>query len=174
MIRPVRRSELAALASVAARSYAHAFGHTYSPRLLARELAENRSEVYFHQALEHGDVILVDVERGRVRGYSQISQVNFPELTPEPGDQLLDRLYIDPDLQRQGIGRRLLERTLEHPRLAGAGRIYLQVWSENQHALALYRSLGFEIAGTTRLGVGDGQTSDEYIMVRPAVVGAAR
>jgi ribosomal protein S18 acetylase RimI-like enzyme len=174
MIRPVRTSELAALADVAARSYAKAFGDSYTPHELAEELKQNRSEQFFRTALKHGDDILVDVEDGKVRGYVLLTKVNFPELTPQPGDELLDRLYVDPNIQGQGIGRRLLEAALLHPRLARARRIFIQVWSENTRALKLYQSAGFDIFGTTRLGVGDLQDSPEYIMMRPAKVPASR
>jgi ribosomal protein S18 acetylase RimI-like enzyme len=170
MIRPVQQSEIPALADVAARSYADAFGSTYTPEQLAAELAGHRSEAYFRDALVSGHTILVDVEDGRIRGYSQIAEVDLPELQARSGDQLLDRLYIDPDLQGQGIGRQLIEQTLAHPRLANARRIYLQVRRENHRALGLYRSLGFEVVGHTRLGVGDLQARPDYIMMRPAKV----
>lgn len=167
MIREVKLSEVPALAELAQRSYAHTFAHTMSPGQLKDELENYRSEKYFRAALKH-DVVLVYEEDGRILGYSQIGRANFPEVSHEPGDQLLDRLYVDPTAQGRGIGRRLLEASLAHPRLAGAARVYIQVWSENQRALHLYSSQGFKVVGTTRLGVGDLQETDEYIMMRPA------
>jgi ribosomal protein S18 acetylase RimI-like enzyme len=143
-----------------------------TPGQLTEELAQNRSEAYFRRIIGH-DAVLVYVEEGSILGYAQISEVNFPELMPEPGDQLLDRLYVDPEAQGRGIGRALLAAALEHPRLANAPRVYLQVWSENLRALKLYTSFGFVVAGTTRLGVGDLQQSDEFIMVRHAPVAAS-
>jgi ribosomal protein S18 acetylase RimI-like enzyme len=169
MIREVRASDLASLADVAARTYAHTFGHTMTPAALTEELEEYRSEKYFRAAMQH-DTILVDVEGDRVLGYAQINDVAFPEVAAEAGDQLLDRLYVDTAAQGRGIGRALVKAALAHPRLAQARRVFLQVWSENARALKLYRSLGFEVVGTTRLGVGDLQTSDEFIMMRPARV----
>jgi ribosomal protein S18 acetylase RimI-like enzyme len=174
VIRPVQTTELAALADVAARTYADSFGDTYTPQDLARELAQNRSEAYFRSALEKGDIILVVAEDGQLRGFTQIKAVDLPELDPQPGDQLLDKVYVDPEWQGQGIGRRLLEATLAHPRLSAAKRVFLQVRSNNHRALSLYRSLGFEVVGSTRLGVGDRQREDDYIMMRPAKVTAKR
>lgn len=166
MIREVKPSELPELADLAQRSYAHTFAHTMSEAQLKSEL-EFRSEKYFRDAIRH-HVVLVYVEDGRLLGYSEIRDVNIPEITPAPGDQLLDRLYVDQHAQGKNIGRQLLEASLAHPRLAQAKRVYLQVWSENQRALNLYQSHGFKICGTTRLGVGQYQKTDEYIMVRQA------
>jgi predicted N-acetyltransferase YhbS len=56
-------------------------------------------------------------------GYVQFGDVNISELEPLPGDQELHRLYVATDLQGQGVGRRLTEAALRHPRLAGASRI---------------------------------------------------
>ena len=169
MIREVQPADLAALADVAQRSYAHAFGDTMSPQQLKDELGLYRSEAYFRAGLNR-DTVLVYAEGRRILGFAQITGVNLPELTPLPGDQLLDRLYVDPDAQGQGIGRRLLTTALAHPRLAGAKRVFLQVRWQNQRALNLYRSAGFTVAGRTRLGVGELQEDDDYIMMRPVAV----
>ena len=168
MIREAQQSDLPALADLAQRTYSHTFAHTMSQAQLNYEL-RFRSEPYFRDALNR-HVILVYVDDGRLLGYSEIRDVNIPEITPRSEDQLLDRLYVDPQAQGQNVGRRLLKASLDHPRLAQAEHVYLQVWSENQRALGLYRSMGFEICGTTRLGVGQYQQTDEYIMVRPAKV----
>jgi ribosomal protein S18 acetylase RimI-like enzyme len=168
MIRPVRQSEIGALADLAARTYAHAFGDEYTPEQLRREMETNRSVAYFEGALKRGNLILVDVERGRLRGYTKIGGDIFPEFEPQPGDHFLTRLYVDPDCQGQGIGRALLEAALAHPRMAEAKRVYLQVRSTNARALKLYRAAGFEIVGNTRLGVGELADKPDFIMMRPS------
>jgi ribosomal protein S18 acetylase RimI-like enzyme len=168
-IRQAGPADLVGLADVAQRSYAHTFAHTMSSEQLNEELTEFRSEKYFSEAIKH-DVVLVYEDDGRILGYAQIADANFPEVKHQPGDQLLDRLYVDPDAHGRGIGRRLLQAAMQHPRLARAGRVFLQVMSDNHRAVSLYRSVGFEAVGTTRLGVGDLQETDELIMMRPAQV----
>jgi len=48
------------------------------------------------------------------------------------------------EARRRGVGRRLMEAVITHCREVGFGRIVLEVIEQNDPAVALYRSLGFE------------------------------
>jgi ribosomal protein S18 acetylase RimI-like enzyme len=54
---------------------------------------------------------------------------------------------------------------LEHPRLAEASRVYLQVWEQNEQARGLYESLGFQTVGTTTFTVGSGDVVQDLVML---------
>jgi ribosomal protein S18 acetylase RimI-like enzyme len=58
-------------------------------------------------------------------------------------DAHLEELYVAPDHRGQGLGRALLERTLEFARERGAGRIDLGTAVDDRAARALYESVGF-------------------------------
>ncbi|HEY2003678.1 MAG TPA: N-acetyltransferase [Candidatus Saccharimonadia bacterium] len=163
MIRPVEQPDMPLLAELAASSFADTFGDTYSPERLTTELRENRSEAYFHRALKH-DTILVDTESDRLFGYIQFGDPEWPDVNTEPGDQVIHRLYIATDHQGQGIGRRLLRAALDHPRVAAASQVWLQVWEHNPRAIHLYESFGFKMHGTTQYLAGT--KGDELIMVK--------
>ncbi len=55
-----------------------------------------------------------------------------------------------PALRGQGIGTRLITRTLEAARAYGLTRVELTVRENNRRAMALYRRFGFEIEGLKR------------------------
>jgi ribosomal protein S18 acetylase RimI-like enzyme len=55
-----------------------------------------------------------------------------------------------PAFRGQGIGRRLLERTLEQGRADGLSRVELTVREDNPGAIALYEGLGFVAEGVQR------------------------
>jgi ribosomal protein S18 acetylase RimI-like enzyme len=164
MIREATHADIPALAELATRTFVEAFGDTMPAEMVATEVREHRSERYFRQALRH-DSILVDDEAGRLRGYVQVGDPDWPDVDTSPSDQALHRLYVDAPFQGHGLGRRLTVAALTHPRLSGAGRVLLQVRAQNHTAIKLYESFGFKIVVTTSQLAGD---DAEYIMARPA------
>jgi ribosomal protein S18 acetylase RimI-like enzyme len=58
-------------------------------------------------------------------------------------DAYIEELYVAPDLRGQGMGRALLEATMDAAREAGATRIELGTGETDTAARALYESRGF-------------------------------
>jgi ribosomal protein S18 acetylase RimI-like enzyme len=58
-------------------------------------------------------------------------------------DCWLEDLYVRADARRAGVGRALVDASLERARTRGCRRIELDVNEENVEALRFYRSLGF-------------------------------
>jgi predicted protein tyrosine phosphatase/GNAT superfamily N-acetyltransferase len=108
--------------------------------------------------LVHPDAIEVPV--GQIRdGRVLAAECNgslcgFAAVLPrQDGDAELDALFVEPQLQRRGIGRLLVERCAEMAGAHGARSLHV---IGNPHAEAFYRACGFEQTGTTqtRFGVG--------------------
>ncbi|OBI14691.1 ribosomal-protein-alanine N-acetyltransferase [Mycobacterium sp. E2462] len=76
-------------------------------------------------------------------GYAGISRLGR---TP-PFEYEVHTIGVDPAYQGRGIGRRLLEELLA---FADGGVVYLEVRTDNEAAIALYRSTGFEQVGLRR------------------------
>jgi RimJ/RimL family protein N-acetyltransferase len=67
----------------------------------------------------------------------------------------------------RGIGRRLVEATVNRAREAGLTRIELEVFSSNTKAITLYERCGFEHEGVHRRGrIIDGRVEDVLFMGR--------
>ena len=75
-------------------------------------------------------------------------------------------LYVLPDAQGSGVGRKLLKRSLEWMK-ADTNPVYLTVVTTNPKAINLYKSYGFEITGKPEWD-GEGIRMDEYEMIRKA------
>jgi ribosomal-protein-alanine N-acetyltransferase len=76
-------------------------------------------------------------------GYAGISKLG----RKPPFEFEVHTIGVDPACQGRGIGRRLLDELLE---FADGGVIYLEVRTDNEAAIALYRSVGFEQIGVRR------------------------
>lgn len=55
----------------------------------------------------------------------------------------LQRLYLHPRFQRQGLGRRLLQAAEVSAREAGARQLWLDCWAGNARALAFYAACDY-------------------------------
>jgi ribosomal-protein-alanine N-acetyltransferase len=80
---------------------------------------------------------------GALVGYAGVSRLGR---TP-PFEYEVHTIGVDPAYQGQGIGRRLLDELLA---FADGGVVYLEVRTDNEPAIALYRSAGFERIGLRR------------------------
>lgn len=76
-------------------------------------------------------------------GYAGISRLGR---TP-PYEHEVHTIGVDPAYQGQGIGRRLLDELLT---FADGGVVYLEVRTDNEAAIGLYTSVGFEQIGLRR------------------------
>jgi GNAT superfamily N-acetyltransferase len=74
-------------------------------------------------------------------------------LLREDGEVELDGLFVEPSLQRQGTGRRLVEHCEGFARAEGASALHV---IGNPHAAAFYIACGFIHAGTAKTQFGEG------------------
>jgi ribosomal protein S18 acetylase RimI-like enzyme len=162
-IRRAEEADLPALAALARQTYAEAFGHSFSPSDLAAHLERNLAESCFHQAMA-GDVFLLAEAAGRLIGFVQFGPLRIAVAAASPEDQELRRIYVLAEFQNQGIGRRLMDAALNHPRLRTAD-IYLDVWEQNHIARRLNESYGFTIIGAHSLVTASGVAPDQDLIM---------
>jgi len=79
----------------------------------------------------------------------------------------LDKLYVDPGHQRQGIGATLLQAVREWARLRQGRRLWLQVNRGNTQAVAAYLKYGFGITESRVFDIGHGFVMDDHVMELP-------
>lgn len=92
--------------------------------------------------------------------------VGFSHAVLDGTDCKLDKLYVHPDSQRQGIGRALLHAIQRWARLQQARRLWLQVNRGNTQAIAAYRKYGFRIVESRVFDIGHGFVMDDYVMAQ--------
>jgi GNAT superfamily N-acetyltransferase len=83
-----------------------------------------------------------DGESDTVAGFAQLYP-SFSSLAMRRV-MILNDLFVAPDCRREGVARRLVQKSVDYARRAGAVRIELATQHANRNALALYESEGFE------------------------------
>ena len=116
-----------------------------------KTFASNQGERYLNFQL---------TQNGKMAAFA-ITQVVLDEAT-------LFNIAVDPDYQRQGLGRALLEHLIDELEKRGVATLWLEVRASNAAAIALYESLGFNEATIRRnyYPTTDGR-EDAIIMALP-------
>ena len=76
----------------------------------------------------------------------------------------LDKLYVHPIHQRQGLGAALIEAIADWARAQGARRLWLQVNRGNAQAIRAYEKYGFRIVESRVFDIGNGFVMDDHVM----------
>lgn len=121
---------------------------TYSPLLDEAEVRE---------AFEHEEVFFIRI------GNEIVGNVSFKRESPE--HVYISGLVIRPEYQGNGLGRKTMEKMLEI--LKEVPLIALVTHPENERAIALYESLGFEKGEIKEDYFGDGEPRMVMTLKRP-------
>ena len=137
-IRKAEPRDAAAIAEVHARAWEGAYAGLIPHRALSRMIGR-RGTGWWRDAIGRAALVLVVEVGGKVQGYATLGRNRARELAPE-GE--IYELYLAPECQGIGLGRRLFEAA--RARLRDNGLKGLVVWAmeENQGALDFYAGRG--------------------------------
>ena len=119
---------------------------------------------FFSERTRPEDVLVAEVE-GVVVGYAKLSQ----SIALPSHDHVLrlNGLAVDPQRQRHGAGRRLVEAAMEEAQGRGAHKLSLRVLGSNTSARLLYEACGFAVEGILRAEfLLNGRYVDDVLMAR--------
>jgi len=133
---------------------------TYSPSGVRPDIAREALSAFAESAvrarLAHPSrTFVLAVREGRLLGFAEVN-ANSPSPPPsDAGEVELARLYVQPGVQRQGIGAALLHGAEDLARKAGARHLWLTVWAGNEAAISFYRASSYRELGTTHFMIGN-------------------
>jgi ribosomal protein S18 acetylase RimI-like enzyme len=78
----------------------------------------------------------------------------------------LHKLYLQPQLHGQGIGKQMIDHVVAAATELGAGRVWLQVNKHNVRAIRAYERAGFVVTSELLVDIGDGFVMDDFVMTR--------
>jgi ribosomal protein S18 acetylase RimI-like enzyme len=105
--------------------------------------AERKSPNFLHY-YDKADILLLFDEKDAIFGICSLKSQGKREGNGELSD-LLDGPGIIQEYREQGYQRPLVLAGIQHLRQKGTRPITLEFWGDNETALDIYRSLGFEM-----------------------------
>ncbi len=105
---------------------------------------EERKSPRFLQYYDADDILLLFDEKDSIFGICSLKSQGKREGNGELSD-LLDAPGILQEYREQGYQRPMVLAGIQHLRKRGTRPITLEFWGDNEHALNIYRSLGFEM-----------------------------
>ena len=120
--------------------------HDFDPKrfLPATSRTEQGYGSFLGSQLDHPDIVVLAAEReGEVVGYTYAGMEGTDYMALRgPAGALYD-IVVDPAHRGQGIGRMLLDATLEELKMRGAPRVVLETAERNEPAQRLFAGAGF-------------------------------
>lgn len=169
VIRLASSSDAARLSEFAERVFDEVFGPGNDKDDMASYLHEAFSpDIQRSEITAPGSIVLVAEQAGSrlLVGYAHVSRAQTPVCVTGPAALELKRLYVEPRLHSQGIGKRLLDEAIRHATAAGAKTLWLGVWEHNLKAQKFYAREGFSRVGDHPFVLGT-DTQTDWIMQRP-------
>ena len=76
----------------------------------------------------------------------------------------LDKLYVHQVVRGRGYGAALIDHVAKAARRQGMDNLTLQVNKSNHGSVAAYLRVGFQVARTVKVDIGNGFFMDDYLM----------
>lgn len=163
IIRPAKNTDIEGLSHFATKAFYDAYEWYNTVENMKNYVNDYFSiEKLTDEISDTDTVYLIAEENEKIIGYAKIGKMNnHPELKTSHSE--IERIYVDSNLQRKGIGWKLIEEIIKIARQRGNEFIWLGVWQKNDKAVNFYKKSGFEIFGITQFRLGD-DLQDDFMM----------
>lgn len=152
---------------------AHRIWHSHYPGIITTAqidymLAKTYSPASLHEQLESGHRFLLATQADAILGFLAIAPLAMvtnavlrgSDVTPS--DYFLQKFYVAPEAQGQGLGKKMLAEILrQKPEVT---RLRLQVARKNTNSWNFYKKQGFVIEQAYDFDIGDGYVMEDYVM----------
>jgi ribosomal protein S18 acetylase RimI-like enzyme len=160
-ILPVLESDVDALIALA-----RAIWYQHYPDIVSVEQIEYMLDQRYHPDLIRAQLVSEGAWWDKLVQNGAMVAFSSCELSDQPAELKLDKLYVRYDLRGRGYGSLLIRNAEERARAAGCTRLCLQVNKNNRSAIEAYRRNGFSVAQAARFDIGNGFYMDDYVMAK--------
>lgn len=163
-IRQGSPADAVALAALARRTFAEAFGADNTPEDLAAFLDATYGPDIQRQELDtRGLTYLVAEREGDLLAYALLRDKVSP-VVADPSAIEVQRFYVDRAGHGRGIAQTLMGACISEAVARGAGSLWLGVWQRNTRAIRFYVAQGFREVGTQTFVVGSDPQTDVVML----------
>jgi len=160
-------SEVDALVNLSQQTFLESHGHSAKSEDIQNYIENHFTTNLLSQALKdpkiHFKKILVEDE---LAGYSKlILDVPHPQ-TPLQPIAKFERLYLLKDYYGLGLGKKLLNHSIEIAQSNHQKGLWLFVWTENTKALKFYHKNNFKIIGQHNFKISANHSNPNYVMLK--------
>lgn len=158
-IRPLAADDVDAIADLARHTWQDAYADLIPQAQIDYMLAQRYNRQTLLNELDRvgiwWDQLFIGDERAAFASY---------HLTGQPGEMKLDKLYVTPEHQREGLGGILLTHVSDQAREQGCSHLILAVNKRNERAINAYKKHGFSVREAVQVDIGSGFVMDDFIM----------
>ena len=148
--------DLERLRAFAERTFRIAFEQDNDPERFEAYCQKSFSVQQIHKELRHSASQFWFAWEGEtLAGYLKLNFDEHPKQLGSLQTVKVERLYVDPALQSQGIGGKMLDFALEKAREVQAEWIWLSVWQVKPRSIQFYQRCGYEIFGEETFWLAD-------------------
>ncbi len=158
-IRRAIASDAAALAELAARTFADTFAAQNRPEDIEEYLAKTYGEALQRREIEDPSIVTLLVEDGGVL----VAFAQLRRSSAKHGQVELARLYVHGEHHGRGIAQRLMDASVDVARELGGATLWLGVWEHNARAIRFYEKCGFRDAGSQPFLLGSDLQTDRVM-----------
>ena len=152
------------LSELGAKTFSETFAKDNTPENIEAYLKASFSPEIQLKELSNPENIFLIIESENIPiGYAQLIMNSSDSAILRTKPLEIRRIYATQEYLGKGVGKELMQSTIDEARKRGCDCVWLGVWEKNQRAIAFYKKWGFREVGTHLFSVGDDPQND-YVM----------
>ncbi len=160
-VRPCGIDDLEALRQVACETYDQTFRSMNTEETMAKYLREAfRKEKLKEELLNPRCRFFFLHYDDRIAGYLKLNEAPAQSDLNDPESLEIERIYVRTEFQGKGLGKTLINHSVEVALGMSKRYLWLGVWEKNARAIAFYQSMGFAVTGHHTFRMGDEAQND--------------
>ena len=165
LIRQAGSNDARTIAKLSRQTFYDTFAEYNSKEDMDKFMHEQFSEELLMKEVLDGDGIFYLAEEGpEALGYVRLREgEKYPEFGNHPSIEIA-RIYVDKNAIGKGLGKLLMDTSIDTARNMGRKIVWLGVWEKNERALQFYSKAGFSKFGEHEFVLGNDVQTDWLMM----------